>query len=232
MKKLAVIIALATVVGTSFGQGFVNFVNGAASNVTTNDTTDVYGAAYTGPGASVGSQTGLQGTSGALPQGFYYALLMQPYAGGATNNPTASTVLSGGWLYTGTGATNALGAGRLSGGATAGTTQNDGVGSGNQFIVVGWSSNVATNGLAGWLTVSNCLAAGSWSTLNGGIGYFGVSTVGTGVGQPNTSPEQLFGGATGIQSGFTLFAVPVPEPSTMALAGLGGLSLLLFRRRK
>ncbi|MGB8369228.1 MAG: PEP-CTERM sorting domain-containing protein [Verrucomicrobiia bacterium] len=26
--------------------------------------------------------------------------------------------------------------------------------------------------------------------------------------------------------------VPVPEPSTMVLAGLGGLSLLLFRRRK
>jgi hypothetical protein len=25
---------------------------------------------------------------------------------------------------------------------------------------------------------------------------------------------------------------PVPEPSAMALAGLGGLSLLLFRRRK
>ncbi|MGO8741057.1 MAG: PEP-CTERM sorting domain-containing protein [Limisphaerales bacterium] len=26
--------------------------------------------------------------------------------------------------------------------------------------------------------------------------------------------------------------MPVPEPSTMVLAGLGGLSLLLFRRRK
>jgi hypothetical protein len=25
---------------------------------------------------------------------------------------------------------------------------------------------------------------------------------------------------------------PVPEPTTLALAGLGGLSLLLFRRRK
>ena len=28
------------------------------------------------------------------------------------------------------------------------------------------------------------------------------------------------------------FIEPVPEPTTLALAGLGGLSLLLFRRRK
>jgi hypothetical protein len=34
-------------------------------------------------------------------------------------------------------------------------------------------------------------------------------------------------------SGFVGFGVaPVPEPSTLALAGLGGLSLLLFRRRR
>jgi hypothetical protein len=30
----------------------------------------------------------------------------------------------------------------------------------------------------------------------------------------------------------TLIINPVPEPTTLALAGLGGLSLLLFRRRK
>jgi hypothetical protein len=59
----------------------------------------------------------------------------------------------------------------------------------------------------------------------------GWSIIGTGTGQPNTTPEALFSG-TGITQGFTLFAVPVPEPATMALAGLGGLSLLLFRRRK
>jgi len=33
-------------------------------------------------------------------------------------------------------------------------------------------------------------------------------------------------------SGFVLNVVPVPEPSTMVLAGLGAASLLLFRRRK
>jgi hypothetical protein len=29
-----------------------------------------------------------------------------------------------------------------------------------------------------------------------------------------------------------LYLVPVPEPTTLALAGLGGLSLLLFRRQR
>ena len=33
-------------------------------------------------------------------------------------------------------------------------------------------------------------------------------------------------------SGFLPFGFLIPEPSTLALAGLGGLSLLLFRRRK
>jgi uncharacterized protein (TIGR03382 family) len=28
------------------------------------------------------------------------------------------------------------------------------------------------------------------------------------------------------------FIIPVPDPATMALAGLGGLSLLLFRRQR
>jgi hypothetical protein len=29
-----------------------------------------------------------------------------------------------------------------------------------------------------------------------------------------------------------MYEIPIPEPTTMALAGLGGLSLLLFSRRK
>jgi hypothetical protein len=45
----------------------------------------------------------------------------------------------------------------------------------------------------------------------------------------------IFGWSGGIDMSDTMLVLdisPVPEPSTLALAGLGGLSLLLFRRRK
>ncbi|MDE3065967.1 MAG: PEP-CTERM sorting domain-containing protein [Verrucomicrobiota bacterium] len=60
-------------------------------------------------------------------------------------------------------------------------------------------------------------------------GWFGasapVTVPGTSIGSGTTPPGYL----TGL-SGFTVS--PVPEPTSLALAGLGGLSLLAFRRRK
>jgi hypothetical protein len=38
-------------------------------------------------------------------------------------------------------------------------------------------------------------------------------------------------GSTGGITSFDLYAVQVPEPTTLSLAGLGGLSLLFLRRR-
>jgi hypothetical protein len=236
MKKIAITLALAGMIGTSFGQGMVNFANTSGSqNISTNNTVNIYGISQT----PVGSGSGLTAGSGTLPQGFYYILLMQSYSGGATNNPTAATLLSGGWLSTGAAGTNVLGAGRVGGGATAVTAYNDtstpSPGTPNQFVIAGWSSNVATNGEAGWATVSNYLHNGTsyvWPLGSGTIGYFGVSTVGTGN-AINGIAELLFGTpGTTIQTGWYLYMTPVPEPSTIALAGLAGLSLLLFRRRK
>jgi hypothetical protein len=43
----------------------------------------------------------------------------------------------------------------------------------------------------------------------------------------------MFASGSGITGGITLMSTTtIPEPSTLALAGLGSLSLLLFRRRK
>ncbi len=227
MKRFTIIVFYALTVWTGFGQGYVDFRNNTGQNISTNNTQDIYGNStlLNGSGLTFGNVT--------APQGYYYVLLMQPYSSGPTNNPTASTLLSSGWLFAGIGATNTSNAGRLGGGAAALTLANDPTGSGNQFVVAGWSSNVATNGLAGWLTVSNELSAGAWTTLNNLAGYFGVSQVGTGAGSASSSsPELLFGGTTGIQSGWNLNLVPIPEPATLALAAFGGLSLLLFRRRK
>lgn len=227
MKKLIITVSVVAAVFTCFGQGYVDFRNNTGQNVSTNNTVDIYGnpTALTGSGLTFGNAT--------APQGYYYVLLMQPYLGGPTNNPTASTLLSGGWLFVGIGATNVTNPGRLGGGAAALTLNNDPAGVTNQFVVAGWSSNIATNGLAGWMTVSNELSLGSWTTLNNLPGYFGISQVGTGIGSSSSaSPELLFGGATGIQTGWNLDLVPVPEPGSLALAGIGGLSLLLFRRRR
>jgi hypothetical protein len=58
-------------------------------------------------------------------------------------------------------------------------------------------------------------------------GYFMQSDYGT--------PDGYVGGTTAVSMNFETIMEPittVPEPATLALAGLGGLSLLLFRRRK
>ena len=59
-----------------------------------------------------------------------------------------------------------------------------------------------------------------WSTE--GVNY--TPTTGT------TLPTATFGNGAGQISGWTLS--PVPEPTTLALGGLGAAALLLFRRRK
>ena len=103
------------------------------------------------------------------------------------------------------------------------------------YVVVGWSTSLGTT----WSTVSSALASAS-------SGYFGMSSVfynyagGSGLGAPNVfSPStttSLPGSGTGsgpVQPELTLMAITVvPEPTTLALAGLGGISMLFLRRRK
>jgi hypothetical protein len=70
-----------------------------------------------------------------------------------------------------------------------------------------------------WGVTSDGLHAG-WSAEATGI------TPATGAG----TPPAIFGNGAGLINSFVL--QPVPEPSTIALGGLGAASLLLFRRRK
>lgn len=83
-------------------------------------------------------------------------------------------------------------------------------------VLVGWNGSATSFDLA--------LAAGGF------VGVSGKFT--TATGNPNALPVP--GSPVSIQSvipaGMTL--APVPEPSTLALAGLGAAALLIFRRRK
>jgi len=221
MKKILVALAVVASVGSSFAQGTVAFVNGTTSKVGTNSVVN---------GVSTGSISGL---------GNYYFALFYSASATKVGGSSAAVVGTNGtyafndasWTFApGAYGTNIASAGRFSSvisdanGATAVT----GVAGGSvaQFTVIGWSANIGSTlaALQSWYN------NGSPTTLTGWIGESIVSspiTTGAGVGLP----PGLFG-STGPITAFTLGqVVPTPEPSTMALAGLGSAALFLFRRR-
>ncbi len=137
----------------------------------------------------------------------------------AIYNPVTAAVTQGGWEALG--AVVALGpqaTGRFSGGnETTGTdvAQNGGA----WLTVVGWTGSAAN--------LQAAIAAGD---------YVGESTVWEsatgGGGSPPATAVAIT--ATALQgTSFTgLVLTPVPEPSIIALSGLGAAGLLLFRRKK
>jgi hypothetical protein len=111
------------------------------------------------------------------------------------------------------------------------------------YIIVGWSANEGQSWaqLAGKLTDAH-LGAGFWdqgaNLVNGGfIGMSAMAVAQSGGGASGLPAFSLFGATASAQgtpiSGTTdMFVVNVPEPTTMALAGLGAAALVIFRRRK
>jgi len=108
------------------------------------------------------------------------------------------------------------------------------------FTASGGSINTTAEG-------SGDYAVGSSSTLtSGALGYYGLLATWVSGGKTYTgvivadagSPQQLGGGsnpASQLESTWpfqNILLEPVPEPTTLALAGLGGLSMLFLRRRK
>lgn len=203
MKKTLIAIGLAAMVSSSQAQGLINFLNGATTLVTLTD--DRQGVPNLGP-----IPTGVPGT-------YRFELFSAP-AGTLTDG---AAFVSSGLI-----ATNINAAGRIIGGNGLAIPGRP-LGGTAAILIRGWSANLGAN------------YAQALANYQGGMGGFlGSSAIAPnfllggdgGAGNIPTSPA--FGGSSGIQSGFALVYAPVPEPSSMVLAGLGAASLLLFRRRK
>jgi len=205
MKKLLTLTVLIAVASASYGQGLVNFFNGNTTKISTNS---VVGGPATGP------------TLGTSAEVYYYGLFRG--ANGATDPNT--------FTFTGVYATNTSTSGRLlsdNGGQPSIT--GFAAGSTVDFLVRGWSANIGHD----WVVVQAYLLNPSSPDT-----FYGQSGIADGyiLGSAGSPPQNLFGPATGAGGGqlapFTLGLLPVPEPSTFALAGLGAAALLIFRRRK
>jgi len=236
MKKLVLtsVCALATA-GAAFAQGNVNWgsINFSYMTAQTNSTAH---SSFTGGGSAVGGSVGAAGGSSVSGANFYYELLYTSYSGTQAAVPTTLAAL-GTWSDAGLGATNSNTAGRLqviNPNSGAQVAWSPGVT--NSIMMAGWSANLGTT----WAAVQATLNSQSLLGAVAGNAFFGLSNTGyTTTFSTSTSPgAAVFGSAATvaglpIQSLLTqLNLVLVPEPTTLALAALGGASLLLFRRKK
>jgi PEP-CTERM motif len=240
MKKIASVLALLTTGATlAYGQGTVIFNNlSPAYNIFTNRMVDVNGVA---------TGTGTRGATEKAPPGgsFYYALLIGTYTGSLnTTNPLDPALH---WT-TISGTNSPLAVGALAGAGGGGGTTVPGwtapsgatydTAAREYFLIVGWSGNLGNN----WGAISNRLSQpGFGGGLNPWVGdaFFGVSQLGNGYsggGSFSLPAPSLFGVTAGmpggLTSGFDLFYVPIPEPATFTLAGIGAAAMLIFRRRR
>lgn len=222
MKKL-ILTAFGLVVGATLvhAQGYIIFTGNSAA-ITTNST-----AAYGG-----GSQTG---TSGRTLQGagaFDYQLLFATSTTAGDASPLGPDWIlatqNGGAALIGN---NFVGnPGGLTGpGTSSGVQVSMASGTTYDVMLVGWSSGLGAN----WAAVSALLSGGFASQSNPNL-FFGNTPIGTatpfsaaGGGDPSVFPSMFANSSLVLYS-----AVPTPEPATLALAGLGGLSMLFLRRRK
>jgi hypothetical protein len=174
-----------------------------------------------------------------------YELLYSPWTGSIA---TDAHVWDGTWKDTGLGATNTYNGRLQASGASGNIDLSSTIGwsnpTTNNLVLVGWSATLGTS----WVQVSNeCVLASAnpnhYFTIAGDqqnqiLCFFGESTFGYLKPNSATPGATIFGtsaGANGLpilSLNTQLYEVPIPEPVTFALVGLGGLSLLLFRRRK
>jgi hypothetical protein len=236
MKKTLITLALAmAVVSTGFAQGYITWGNTGGSKISINT---VAGGPLTGTTPV---------NAGTLATTFYYALFYSSVGnvGGISTAILPSLGVNGEYVFQDSNWNN-LSPGNISGYVTgpaigvngaAGryTPNNTDAGHSSAtitatttpefWVVLGWSATAGTNltQLATWYN-------NGAPTTAGYIGESAVSALLT-PGDPTTTPpglpQSVFPGAFSLGQDYI-----VPEPTTIALFGLGGLALLAFRRRQ
>ena len=212
MKKSIVlgIIALVAGVATSYSQGFITLDNYSTYGAGGADPAVVYGTGVFANGVS--GTLGIAGAPVSLNDwtvGLYFVggtvALTDPGSGSIPISPLA--------LGTGTGATIPMGA--ENGGSVAGY-----FGATHSF-----NTGVAAGSTVTLEVVVYDTAAGSYASAlyRGHSAPFSMATVAV------TSPTPTYAGD--FMPG-QISVQAVPEPTTLALAGLGGLALLAFRRKQ
>ena len=216
MKKLVTIIAMVGAAYGAFAQGTVLFDNNSTGEVDVYNTNNVM----------IGSAKAV-GDTGSNPGSavWHVALLFSATAGGGIAQANLTELVD----YIPNVNNNAFdGVGSFeyvltAGGKEAPVTTPTGSGSGT-FEVVSWLGTATT-----WAAA---LAGGAtYETQGANLVEFTAA-----MANPSTTPPGIPGSinTTGQWNGSAILTpvVAVPEPTTIALGGLGAAALLLFRRRK
>ncbi|MDR3560740.1 MAG: PEP-CTERM sorting domain-containing protein [Negativicutes bacterium] len=233
MKKILTLTALClSAVVSIHAQGTVFFGNGNTTKISTNSV----------PTATVGTSTT------AANGNYYYALFFSSTTTTVGGSSAAVIGANGSYVFNAGNSASwtlatALGGGQLLGvtTATAGRLQST-TADASSVTQIG---NLAGGTAVSWVMVAWSASAGSTvadmeAWYNNGqpttIGWLGESVVSAPIALGilnSTATASIWGTGTGFLNGFTIGQVnPVPEPGTLALAALGGASLLLFRRKK
>lgn len=233
MKKIILSLVLTYVVVTvACAQGTV-FWGGFNPGAMTAQTNSTQFSPLIGGGSIGGGAVGAMATTSS----FYFELLYNTsFTGSQVATLNFATLFDGtSWLDTGLTATNSTTiAGRLVAvNPNTAATVPWAAGITNNIMLVGWSANLGTT----WLAASNAMATGSYMNLPTPA-FFGLSATGF-ITPLSDNPGAILFGTSELAWGLPinspntqLYLVAVPEPSTIALAGLGGLALLSLCRRK